>query len=141
MQEVERPHAKAVIVSVKMQPVKIRPAGAVARHEQFPEAVAMARLLRRASPKTGERMSLRKISAELATSMSVARPSVKSILAMIEGPMPESAKINYLGSAPRQLERAASRSGSVSSMKTSERRARTPACGLSVPQPSEALRI
>jgi DNA invertase Pin-like site-specific DNA recombinase len=35
--------------------------------EQFPEAVAMARRLRRASPKTGERMSLRKISAELAT--------------------------------------------------------------------------
>jgi hypothetical protein len=34
--------------------------------EQNPEAVALAKRLRRASPKTGERMSLRRISGELA---------------------------------------------------------------------------
>jgi DNA invertase Pin-like site-specific DNA recombinase len=33
--------------------------------EKHPEAVALAKRLRRASPKTGERMSLRKISAAL----------------------------------------------------------------------------
>ena len=33
--------------------------------EALSEAVALAKRLRRASPKTGERMSLRKISAEL----------------------------------------------------------------------------
>ena len=34
--------------------------------EEIKEAVAMAKRLHRASPKTGKRMSLRKISAELA---------------------------------------------------------------------------
>ena len=61
--------------------------------EQFPEAVAMAKRLRRASPKTGERMSLRRISAELAASGHLNERGVafnhKSIMAMIEGPMPE----------------------------------------------------
>jgi DNA invertase Pin-like site-specific DNA recombinase len=71
--------------------------------EQFPEAVAMAKLLRRASPKTGERMSLRKISAELAAAGHInergAPFNAGSILAMIEGPMP--------ARLPRQLQRAA----------------------------------
>ena len=61
--------------------------------EQFPKAVATARRLRRASPKTGERMSLRKISAELAAAGHLNERGVPfnagSILAMIEGPMPE----------------------------------------------------
>jgi len=67
--------------------------------EQFLEAVKLAKRLRRASPKTGERMSLRKISAELATAGHVnergAPFNAKSILAMIEGPMPEKCE-NYL---------------------------------------------
>jgi DNA invertase Pin-like site-specific DNA recombinase len=61
--------------------------------EKFPEAVKLAKRLRRASPKTGERMSLRKISAELAAAGHVNERGVPfnagSILAMIEGPMPE----------------------------------------------------
>ena len=39
--------------------------GRKAHAEVNPEAVALAKRLRRASPKTGERMSLRRISAEL----------------------------------------------------------------------------
>jgi DNA invertase Pin-like site-specific DNA recombinase len=61
--------------------------------EKYPEAVDMAKRLRRASPKTGERMSLRKISAELAAAGHFNERGVPfnagSILAMIEGERPE----------------------------------------------------
>ena len=61
--------------------------------ETHPEAVLMAKRLRRASPKTGERRSLRVIAAELAKAGHLNANGVpfsaKSVLAMIEGPMPE----------------------------------------------------
>jgi DNA invertase Pin-like site-specific DNA recombinase len=60
--------------------------------ETHPEAVAMAKRLRRASPKTGRRRSLRAIAVELAeaghTNEKGATFSAKSVLAMINGPMP-----------------------------------------------------
>jgi DNA invertase Pin-like site-specific DNA recombinase len=60
--------------------------------ETHPEAVALAKRLRRANPKSGERRSLRKISAELAAAGFVntkGKPfNAKSVLAMIEGPVP-----------------------------------------------------
>jgi DNA invertase Pin-like site-specific DNA recombinase len=59
--------------------------------EVRPGAVELAKRLRRASPKTGERRSLRTISGELATAgylNAAGRPfNPKSILAMIEGPL------------------------------------------------------
>ena len=58
--------------------------------EKRPEVVAEAKRLHRASPKTGERRSLRKIAAELAALGHVnvnGRPySAKSVRSMIEGP-------------------------------------------------------
>ena len=41
--------------------------GRKSHRESNPEAVALAKRLHRASPKTGERLSLRRISAELAS--------------------------------------------------------------------------
>jgi DNA invertase Pin-like site-specific DNA recombinase len=64
--------------------------------ETHPEAVTMAKRLRRASPKTGERRSLRRIAAELAAAgflNAKGKPfSAKSVLAMIEGPVPQASK-------------------------------------------------
>ena len=61
--------------------------------ETHPEAVALAKQLRRANPKSGERRSLRAISAELAKEgflNTKGKPfNSKSVLAMIDGPMPE----------------------------------------------------
>lgn len=58
--------------------------------ETHPAAVALAKRLRRASPKTGERMPLRKIAAELEAAGLVnvnGRPfNPASIKAMVEGP-------------------------------------------------------
>lgn len=60
--------------------------------ETHPEAVAMAKRLRRASPKTGERRSLRDIAAEMAkagyTTKDGGPLNPATIKAMIEGPMP-----------------------------------------------------
>jgi hypothetical protein len=69
----------------------------------FPEAVRLAKRLHRASPRTGSRLSLRQIAAELEKAghsntakyrgSSAPRPfNPATIKAMIEGPMPE--KIN-----------------------------------------------
>ena len=58
--------------------------------EMYPEAVKAARRLRRASPKTGERLSFREISARLAEAGHLnerGRPfNAQSVRAMIEGP-------------------------------------------------------
>jgi DNA invertase Pin-like site-specific DNA recombinase len=58
--------------------------------EANPEAVALAKRLRRASPKTGERRSLRRISAELAAAGHLNRLGApfnpRSIQSMINGP-------------------------------------------------------
>jgi len=60
--------------------------------EKWPEAVRLAKRLHRASPKTGERMSLRKISAKLAEAGYVnerGKPfNPNSVKNMIEGPKP-----------------------------------------------------
>ena len=60
--------------------------------EALEAAVAMAKRLRRASPVTGKRLSLRKISAELAKAGHLneqGRPyNPKSVLAMIDGKRP-----------------------------------------------------
>jgi hypothetical protein len=81
----------AVPESAAVQKV-IRVEGRKPLAETHPEAVALAKRLRRASPKTGERGSLRKISAELAAVgllSATGKPfSAKSVLAMIEGPNP-----------------------------------------------------
>ena len=66
---------------------------------RYPEAVRLAKRLHRANPLTGQRRSLRKISAELATAghkmarkhrgSEVPRPfNPATIKRMIEGPMP-----------------------------------------------------
>ena len=68
-------------------------------HVRYPEAVRLAKRLRRANPVTGQRRSLRKISAELAAGghmmvrkyrgSEVPRPfNPATIKRMIEGPMP-----------------------------------------------------
>ena len=68
-------------------------------HIRFPEAVRLAKRLHRANPVTGQRRSLRKISAELAAAghkmarkyrgSEVPRPfNPATIKRMIEGPMP-----------------------------------------------------
>jgi hypothetical protein len=68
-------------------------------HVRFPEAVRLAKRLHRANPATGQRRSLRKISAELAAAghkmarkyrgSEVPRPfNPATIKAMIEGPSP-----------------------------------------------------
>jgi DNA invertase Pin-like site-specific DNA recombinase len=73
--------------------------GGAPLHDRYPEAVRMAKRLRRANPVTGKRRSLRKIAAELAEAghlntaqyrgNSEPRPfNQSSIKAMIEGPMP-----------------------------------------------------
>jgi DNA invertase Pin-like site-specific DNA recombinase len=60
--------------------------------ELWPEAVALAKRLRRASPKTGDRLSYRDISARLADAGHVNERgqafNVQSVRAMIEGPQP-----------------------------------------------------
>jgi len=60
--------------------------------ETHPEAVALAKRLRRANPVSHKRMSLRRISAELAKAgylNTKGKPfSAKSVLAMVEGPRP-----------------------------------------------------
>jgi len=75
----------------KMTGAKVE--GRKALHEVCPEAVSLAKRLRRASPKTGERRSLRKISAMLATAGHVNELggpyNQKSIKRMVEGPMPK----------------------------------------------------
>ena len=64
--------------------------GRKSHFEARPEVVAKAKRLHRASPKTGERRSLRKIAAELAAlgHLNVnGRPySAKSVRSMVEGP-------------------------------------------------------
>jgi hypothetical protein len=70
-------------------------------HERYPEAVRLAKKLRRANPKTGKRRSLRDISAELAKAghfmtgkyrKNEGRPfNPATIKAMVEGPMPRNA--------------------------------------------------
>jgi DNA invertase Pin-like site-specific DNA recombinase len=66
--------------------------GRKALHEVYPEAVKLAKRLRRASPKTGERRSLRKIAEMLADAGHVNEKgrtfNHKSITAMVEGPSP-----------------------------------------------------
>jgi DNA invertase Pin-like site-specific DNA recombinase len=66
--------------------------GRKALAETNPDAVRLAKRLRRASPKTGERMSLRKISSALADAGHLnerGQPySAKSIQAMIDEPQP-----------------------------------------------------
>jgi hypothetical protein len=68
-------------------------------YERFPEAVALAKRLHRASPKTGKRRSLREISRELEKAGHVMTASIESrssrvpsirrrSKAMVEGPMP-----------------------------------------------------
>jgi DNA invertase Pin-like site-specific DNA recombinase len=68
--------------------------GRRAHAEISPKAVSMAKRLHRASPKTGERMSLAKISAALAKAGHLnesGRPyNPKSIRSMIKGPRPAS---------------------------------------------------
>jgi DNA invertase Pin-like site-specific DNA recombinase len=60
--------------------------------EAKPEVVALAKRLRRASPKTGERRSLRRISAELASAGHLNRLGApfnpRSVRSMINGPVP-----------------------------------------------------
>ena len=61
--------------------------------EIYPDAVAMAKRLRRASPKTGERRSLRKISGMLfhaGYKNERSQPfNPKSVQSMLDGPMPK----------------------------------------------------
>jgi DNA invertase Pin-like site-specific DNA recombinase len=68
--------------------------GRKAHAEMNPQAVALAKRLHRASPKTGERMSLRRISAELAAAgyrNAYGRQfNPNSIKNMIEGAQPRS---------------------------------------------------
>jgi DNA invertase Pin-like site-specific DNA recombinase len=69
--------------------------------EKFPAAVLLAKRLRRANPKTGERMSLRKISADLAAAGYLNERRVPfnaaSILAMIEGERPREQHLDERG--------------------------------------------
>jgi hypothetical protein len=64
--------------------------------EMWPAAVALARRLRRASPKTGERLSFREISARLAAAGHLNKRgqpfNQQSARAMIEGPQPDREK-------------------------------------------------
>ncbi len=66
--------------------------GRKALHETAPEAVLLAKRLRRASPKTGERLSLRKIAAMLAEAGHVNERgesyNPSAVKRMVEGPMP-----------------------------------------------------
>jgi hypothetical protein len=81
--------------------------------EKFPEAVLLAKRLRRASPKTGERISMRKISAELAAAGHVNERDVPfnagSILSMVEGEWPRKQHIattsGYLHARPNSSSR------------------------------------
>ena len=68
-------------------------------HERYPEAVALAKRLRRANPKTGARRSFREISAELAKAGHVMAAKYRkaaeprpfnpaTIKAMLQGPKP-----------------------------------------------------
>jgi hypothetical protein len=67
--------------------------GRKALSETNPEAVKLAKRLRRASPKNGERMSLRRISQRLADAGHLnerGQPySAKSVKAMVDGPRPK----------------------------------------------------
>ena len=64
--------------------------------EQWPETVTLAKRLRRASPKSGERLSFREISARLAEAghrNELGQPfNPQSVRAMIEGPQPRDRK-------------------------------------------------
>jgi DNA invertase Pin-like site-specific DNA recombinase len=66
--------------------------------ELWPEAVALAKRLRRASPKTGERLSFREISTRLKDAGHVNEHgqhfNQQSVRAMIEGPQPRSVTAN-----------------------------------------------
>jgi DNA invertase Pin-like site-specific DNA recombinase len=68
--------------------------GRKALHETAPEAVMMAKRLRRASPLNGDRMSLQRIAAHLAEAGHVNEQgkiyNPKSVLAMVNGPRPRS---------------------------------------------------
>ena len=83
------PSSKALEIARRQQPAK-RSRGAK------PEAVILAKRLRRASPKSGERRSLRKVAALLATAGHVneigGQFNQKSIKRMVEGPGPEKTK-------------------------------------------------
>ncbi len=72
--------------------------GRKAHAELNPEAVALAKRLRRASPKTGERMSLRRIGAELKAAGYVNAHgrefNPNSIKSMVEGPQPQASSAN-----------------------------------------------
>jgi DNA invertase Pin-like site-specific DNA recombinase len=67
--------------------------GRKALHEAYPDAVRLGKRLRRASPKTGERRSLRKIAEMLADAGYVnergERFNQTSVKRMVEGPMPQ----------------------------------------------------
>ena len=69
--------------------------GRKALHETAPEAVLMAKRLRRASPLNGDRMSLQRIAKHLAEAGHVNEYgrayNPKSVLAMVKGPRPKSA--------------------------------------------------
>ena len=74
---------------------RLRDAKAIDAVTNLEAAVGLAKRLRRASPVTGKRMSLRKILSRsrprLATSMSKADPdNPKSVLALINSPRPRS---------------------------------------------------
>ena len=73
---------------------RLRDAKAIDAVTNLEAAVGLAKRLRRASPVTGKRMSLRKISAELAKAGHLneqGRPyNPKSVLALINGPRPKS---------------------------------------------------
>ncbi|KAB2942540.1 MAG: recombinase family protein [Hyphomicrobium sp.] len=62
-------------------------------HETYPLAVTAAKALRRASPKTGERMSYRSIAAKLAAEGTVTKGgkpfTAMAIKRMVEGPAPK----------------------------------------------------
>jgi DNA invertase Pin-like site-specific DNA recombinase len=69
--------------------------GRKALHEIYPEAVLLAKRLRRASPKTGERRSLRKIATMLAEAGHINERGVMfnqgSVKHMVDGPSPKAA--------------------------------------------------
>jgi DNA invertase Pin-like site-specific DNA recombinase len=72
--------------------------GRKALHETVPEAVLMAKRLRRASPLNGDRMSLQRIAEHLAEAGHVNENgktyNPKSVLAKVNGPRPKSAGAN-----------------------------------------------
>ncbi len=77
----------------RKRPTGVKVEGRKALAETNPDAVKLAKRLRRASPKTGERMGLRKISSALADAGHLnerGQPfNAKSIQAMVDGPRPK----------------------------------------------------